>query len=88
MQIFGMNCPDRLNTTAKEAMTVHVRIDGIEDTKSRFLRYVKSNPAAERGWVAPENESVYQVTDDYLDPFKEIAANFGLTAEVNPTDER
>ena len=67
-------------------MAVQVRIDGIEDTKARFFRYVQSHPVTERGWVEPENESVYQVTNDYLDPFKEVAANFGLIAEANPTD--
>ncbi len=65
---------------------MQLRIDGLEQTKARFRQYVSSNPATAEGWVAPLNDTVYQVTEDYVDPFKEIAANFGLTVDPNLSD--
>jgi hypothetical protein len=57
---------------------------GEEDTKERFRRYLASNPAARRGWVNVGDEGLIAVSEDYIDPFREIAANFGL--EVDPAE--
>ena len=65
---------------------MRMRIDGLQTTKARFRQYVSANPAATEGWVEPLNDSDYQVTADYVDPFKEIAANFGLTVDPNLSD--
>ncbi len=62
---------------------MRVKIKGaIEATTSeRFHRYIGDSPAHREGWVNIEGVDQYQVTDDYLDPFKEVAANFGLAVE-------
>ena len=65
---------------------MRLRIDGQDTTKARFRQYVSSNPSATEGWVEPLNDSDYQVTEDYVDPFNEIAANFGLTVDPNLSD--
>ncbi len=58
------------------------RVLGEDDTKSRFRQYLAANPAARWGWVDLSQDAVVDVTDDYVEPFREIAANFGL--EVTP----
>ncbi len=58
------------------------RVLGEEDTKNRFRQYLASNPASRRGWVDLSQDAVVDVTDEYVEPFREIAANFGL--EVTP----
>ncbi len=52
-------------------------VDGDPDTTERFRQYLLSNPAARRGWVQIEPEAI-AVDDEYVEPFREIAANFGL----------
>lgn len=51
---------------------------GDEGTKERFVQYMKANPAARNGWVTWDVGPEFSVQDDYTDPFREIAANFGL----------
>lgn len=62
-------------------LVAKVRLDGTNDTKERFQRYMETNPATRQGWVSVENVEDYQVTEDYLSPFREVAANFGLVVE-------
>ncbi len=54
--------------------------------RERFCRYMASNPAASRGWVTLEGSDAVGVSQDYLESFREIAANFGL--EVFPVDDQ
>ncbi len=58
------------------------RVFGSEETQERFRRYLASNPAARRGWIEMGEGPRVGVSEDYVDAFKEIAANFGL--EVAP----
>lgn len=62
---------------------MRVKVKGAVDpaTSERFHRYMGESPARREGWVQPESVEHYQVTADYLDPFKEVAANFGLVVE-------
>ena len=62
---------------------MRVKVKGAVDpaTSERFHRYMGDSPARREGWVQPESVEHYQVTADYLDPFKEVAANFGLAVE-------
>lgn len=62
------------------------RVLGSEDTQERFRRYMASNPAAQRGWIEMGDGPGFGVSEDYVDAFKEIAANFGL--EVAPEDQQ
>lgn len=65
---------------------MRVKIKGAVEasTSERFHRYIGDSPAHREGWVNIEGVDQYQVTDDYLDPFKEVAANFGLAVEPVP----
>lgn len=64
---------------------MRVKIQGGLDpqTEERFHQYMADSPARHEGWVSPEALGTYQVTADYLDPFKEVAANFGLVVETD-----
>lgn len=62
---------------------MQVELGGDAETKERFVRYMASNPAARKGWVNLERPAI-EVDEDYLAPFREIAANFGL--EVMPPE--
>jgi hypothetical protein len=62
---------------------MRVRVQGGLDaeTPRRFHEYVRSSPARHEGWVDPESPELYQVSETYLEPFRELAANFGLTVQ-------
>lgn len=62
------------------------RIVGEDETKERFRRYMASNPAARRGWIALDDPEMVGVSDDYVDAFREIAANFGLEVAAHQED--
>lgn len=54
---------------------------GEHQTKERFVQYMASNPAVRRGWVSLDADGeAITVADEYVEPFREIAANFGLEA--------
>jgi hypothetical protein len=57
---------------------MQLRVHGHDHTKGRLRQYLASNPAAREGWVSVDSPDRYWVHDAYVDPFKEIAANFGL----------
>lgn len=70
---------------------MRVKIQGGLDpkTEERFHQYMADSPARHEGWVTQEALDTYQVSADYLDPFREVAANFGLVVETDqgtPTD--
>jgi hypothetical protein len=62
---------------------MRVKVRGAIDPKTseRFHRYMGESPAHREGWVAAHSFDDYEVAEDYLDPFKELAANFGLAVE-------
>ena len=64
-------------------MTMRVRVHGGLDpeTPRRFHEFMSESPARYEGWVSPESTEFYQVSVDYLDPFRELAATFGLEVE-------
>lgn len=64
---------------------MRVKVRGALDPKTseRFHRYIGDSPAHREGWVAAHSHEHYEVAEDYLDPFKELAANFGLAVEAD-----
>ncbi len=62
---------------------MRVRVHGGIDPEvpRRFHEYLKHSDARYEGWVTPEIPEFYQVSVDYLDPFRELAATFGLDVE-------
>lgn len=62
---------------------MRVRVHGGLDPEvpRRFHEYLKHSDARYEGWVTPETPEFYQVSVDYLDPFRELAATFGLDVE-------
>lgn len=63
-------------------------VRGDDATVARFRRYMASNPAARRGWVGNlDAPDAVTVDEDYIDAFREIAANFGLeVAQIDSTE--
>ncbi len=64
---------------------MQVSLRGEDHTQRRFLEYMASNPAVRNGWVTWDADSLLRVTDEYVDPFREIAANFGLEVAAQAT---
>lgn len=66
---------------------MEVSVIGTDETKERFRRYMASNPAARRGWVQLDGGEAIEVSEDYVEPFREIAANFGLEVQAAENPE-
>ena len=70
-------------------ISVELSLSGADETIQRFRRYMASNPAARYGWVEmSEGAGAIQVSDDYVEPFREIAANFGLEVQDRSATDR
>lgn len=66
---------------------MEVLLSGEDETIQRFRRYMASNPAARYGWVEMSHDAI-QVSEEYVEPFREIAANFGLEVQDPSATDR